>query len=60
MDIRKKRKGILITAMAVVIAGMSMVGFVDVSAAKTGTSATLKDARKQLGFKRFGFERSSC
>ena len=47
MDIRKKRKGILLTAMAVVIAGMSMVGFVDVSAAKTGTSATLKDAVQQ-------------
>lgn len=47
MDIRKKRKGILLTAMAVVIAGMSMIGFVDVSAAKTGTSATLKDAVQQ-------------
>lgn len=47
MDIRKKRKGILLTAMAVVIAGMSMVGFVDVSAAKTGTSVTLKDAVQQ-------------
>lgn len=47
MDIRKKKKGFLLTAMVAVIAGMSMVGFVDVSAAKIETSSTLKDAVQQ-------------